>query len=355
MQPQFTPVPVPLPLPLPDLFVKKAEAKAEARARVPSPSPLDNRPRTSDVSLMLEIQGHRGARGLKPENTLPSFEAALDAGATSIETDVHLTRDGVPVLTHDPIVSERLFRLIPGSDSPPPSPRLGIRTLTLDQLRGYRAERNPDSSRFPEQDALVTPLAQSFSATRGLDPFTPPTVADFIAFVAAYAADPGKTPEQRTRALTLRFDLELKRVPFHPEAIGDAFDGEGPGELETRLVEIVRAANVVDRTTVRSFDHRCVLAIGRMEPRLTRAVLIAGTAFVDPVAVVRQAEATIHCPDFTFLDAAQVRLLHAANMRVLPWTVNRPEDWARLIEWGVDGITTDYPDRLAGFLDRGPR
>jgi glycerophosphoryl diester phosphodiesterase len=183
-----------------------------------------------------------------------------------------------------------------------------------------------------------------------LDPFTPPTVADFITFVTAYADDQDKTPEQRTRARMMRFDLELKRMPFDPEAIGDAFDGDEPGELETRLVEILRAADVVDRTTVRSFDHRCVRAIGRLEPGLTRAVLVAGTALVDPVAVVRQAEATIYCPDYTFLDAVQVRLLHAANVRVLPWTVNRPEDWARLLEWGVDGITTDYPDRLAAFV-----
>src|SRR5437660_8899629 len=82
-------------------------------------------------SQRFEIQGHRGARGLKPENTLPSFEAALDAGATSIETDVHLTRDGVSVLTHDPVISDRLFRLIPGSASPPPSPHLLVRALTL--------------------------------------------------------------------------------------------------------------------------------------------------------------------------------------------------------------------------------
>src|SRR5712692_597344 len=119
----------------------------------------------------LEIQGHRGARGRKPENTLPSFEAALDGGATSIETDVHLTRDGVPVLTHDPCVSERLFRLAPGSTSPPPSAHLLVSTLTLAQLRGYCADRNPDASRFPEQDATVTPLAQAFAAARGLHPY----------------------------------------------------------------------------------------------------------------------------------------------------------------------------------------
>src|SRR5260221_14708737 len=110
-------------------------------------------------SNQVEIQGHRGARGRKPENTLPSFEAALDGGATSIETDVHLTRDGVPVLTHDPFVSERLFRLAPGSALPPPSPHLLISALTLAELRGYCADRNPDAIRFPEQEATPTPLA----------------------------------------------------------------------------------------------------------------------------------------------------------------------------------------------------
>src|SRR5215471_2325033 len=101
----------------------------------------------------IEVQGHRGARGLRPENTLTSFEAALDAGATSIETDVHLTRDGVPILAHDPIVSDRLFRVAPGSTSLPPGPHLFVRALTLAESRGYRADRNPDPSRFPEQQA----------------------------------------------------------------------------------------------------------------------------------------------------------------------------------------------------------
>lgn len=301
-----------------------------------------------------DIQGHRGARGLKPENTLPSFEAALDTGVTSIETDVHLTRDGVPILAHDPVVSDRTFRLRPGSCSPPPSPHLLVRSLTLADLRGYRADGNPDRSRFADQDAAVTPLARAFAEVHGLDPYTPTTVADLISFVAAYAGELGQTlgkdSEQRARAGGLRFDLELKRVPFRPELIGDEFDGEQADELEQRLVEVLRAANVVERTTVRSFDHRCVRAIGRLEPRLTRAVLVAVTAPVEPVAIVRHAEATIYCPEYTFLDAAQVRLLHAARMGVLPWTVNRVEDWTRLLEWNVDGITTDYPDQLTAYL-----
>jgi glycerophosphoryl diester phosphodiesterase len=308
--------------------------------------------------IQLVVQGHRGARGLRPENTLPSFETAMDVGATSIETDVHLTRDGVPVLVHDPVVSERLFRPAPVSGPAPPAlPRL-VRSLTLAELRGYWADRNPDPARFAEQIAVVTPLAASFATTRGIYAHAVSSVDDFIEFVAAYAGElgtkAGKTPEQQARAQRLRFDLELKRVPFHPETIGDGFDGETAGLLEQRLVDILRAGGVVERTTVRSFDHRCVRAIGRLEPRLTLAVLVAGTAPINPVALARDCGASAYCPEYTFLDAAQVQALHAAQIGVLPWTVNEPDAWTRLLEWGVEGITTDCPDRLAAFLkERG--
>jgi glycerophosphoryl diester phosphodiesterase len=112
-----------------------------------------------------ELQGHRGARGLKPENTLPSFETALDAGVTSIETDVHLTHDGVPVLLHDPRMNDRFWRLRHTRD-PLTSPDLAteplVSNLTLDQLRGCLTRRHPDQQRFPDQVRFVTPLARRF-------------------------------------------------------------------------------------------------------------------------------------------------------------------------------------------------
>jgi glycerophosphoryl diester phosphodiesterase len=148
----------------------------------------------------------------------------------------------------------------------------------------------------------------------------------------------------------VRFDLELKRVPFQPEIIGDDIHGSVPGRLEEALVECVRAAGLVGRTAVRSFDHRSVKLLRRLEPGLTAAVLIAETAPVAPARLVRDAEAQVYCPDFRFLDAALVRQCHAEGVRVVPWTVNSPEDWRRLLNWGVDGITTDFPDRLARLL-----
>lgn len=296
------------------------------------------------MSTSFNLQGHRGARAVHPENTLPSFEAALDAGVTSIETDVHLTRDGLAVLCHDPLLSDPAGTL--------------VSQLTLAELRRYRADHNPDPQRFPDQNAVVTPLAALFAEKHGLDAYGIPTLEELLRFTADYAGElgerAGKTVMLRQRARRVLFDLELKRVPFYPETIGDHFDGTAAGLLEERLVEAVRRADVTARTTVRSFDHRCVRLLRRMEPRLTGAVLIAETAPAAPAELVERAEAQVYCPDYRFLDAALVRQVHAAGARVLPWTVNRPDHWQRLLDWGVDGLTTDVPDRLARFLsERG--
>jgi glycerophosphoryl diester phosphodiesterase len=221
-------------------------------------------------------------------------------------------------------------------------------------LRRYRADRNPDPVRFPTQDAAVTPLARLFAQEHGLDPYGVPTLADLFHFAAAYAGEPGqragKTEAQRARLGRLRFDLELKRVPFHPEAVNDGFTGQALGLLEQRLLEAVRAAGVVDRTAVRSFDHRCVRLLVRTEPRVAGSVLVAHTAPSDPAGLARAAGARTYCPSYESLDQDLVRRTREAGVRVVPWTVNDPGHWQRLLDWGVDGLTTDYPDRLAAFL-----
>ena len=283
------------------------------------------------------LQGHRGARGRKPENTLPSFEAALDAGVSSVETDLHLTADGAVVLCHDPTLDATVFS--------PPGGRRPLSELRLAELRSWRADRNPDPARFPDQDAVATPLARWFAERHGLDPFSVPTLSDLFLFAAAYAGEPGaaagKSPRQRQRAARVGFDLEVKHVPFHAGP---------PHLLEQRAVEAVRAAGVADRATVRSFDHRCVRRLRARETRLTGAVLIAHTAPAALRELVRDADARVYCPSYDFVDEELVREAHAAGIRVLPWTVNEPARWRRLIDWGVDGLTTDYPDRLAEQL-----
>lgn len=300
------------------------------------------------MSIPFELQGHRGARGLRPENTLPSFEAAFDAGVAAVETDLHLTQDGVVVVCHEPRLDGRLCSRLPFPEGTP------LCRLTLAQLKGCRVDRNPDPKRFPDQRAEITPAAALFAPEHGLDLYGIPTLADLFAFAAAYAGTvgqrSGKSDHQRERARRVYFDLELKRVPFHPECIGDDFAGGTAGLLERGIVEAVRAAGVEERTRVRSFDHRCVRVLRQLEPRIEGAVLITATAPVEPAEVARQASAIMYCPNYLFVDAEQVRQAQRGGVRIVPWTANDAEVWERLLAWGVDGMTTDYPERLAAFL-----
>lgn len=283
----------------------------------------------------MEVQGHRGACGLMAENTLPSFEVALDFGVDSIETDVHLSKDGVPVLFHDAQITENLC---PGQSAGNPR----VRSLTLTELRAFRILNSPMER--------ATKAAAQFAVERGVHPFGIPTLAELFEFVKAYAESPAKTSRQREAARRLWFDVELKRVPFRPEVIGDGFDGTGPALLETSVLDAIHEAGVLERTRVRGFDHRSIMAIRRMEPRLTTGLLVYHTAIAHPELLLNAAGAELYCPDYLFVDADIVRRVHGAGKRIIPYSVNDPEDWRRLCEMGVDGITTDYPDRLIAWL-----
>jgi glycerophosphoryl diester phosphodiesterase len=302
-----------------------------------------------------EVQGHRGARGLRPENTLPSFEAALDAGVSSIETDVRLSADGVAVLFHDDLLTNRLCRVAPGSEAAVHfHEERFLSSLTLAELRGFLVDRNPEPRQFPEQSHDVTPLAEMFAAAQSLPVYAIPTLANLFAFMRAYAGSlgkkAGKTPAQQRRAARVCFDLEIKRVPFLPEAIGDNYSGLGAGLLEKKIVETIRSWKTIRRSRVRSFDHRAVRAIKKLEPRLAAAVLIASTTPVSARALAHPAHAQTYAPEYHSLDPEVVRQAHAKGLRVLPWTVNDQRDWEKLLAWGVDGITTDYPGQLVDWL-----
>src|SRR5947207_12971716 len=143
------------------------------------------------LGTAFNLQGHRGARGLVPENTLPSFEFALDVGVSSIETDLHLSSDGVVIVSQDPPVGD--------------PPRL-ISQMSLAELRQVRVDRNLDPAQFPHQAATVTPLAGPFAAARGLHPFGLPTLDDLFAFVRAYAESADKPADLRARAERVLFD-----------------------------------------------------------------------------------------------------------------------------------------------------
>lgn len=300
---------------------------------------------TTQSGASFDVQGHRGARGLQPENTLPAFEAALDLGVDTLELDLHFTADGEVVVWHDPIVSPDKCRFdatrsIAGPDLEEANDAdIAVAGFTRQQLRAYRCDRNPDERRFPDQRAEPTGLAG--------DNYEIVTLGELFDFVAAYAAAPAKSAEQRNRAAAVRFNVETKRVPDRPETINDGFDGVDPGPFELALLEVIDAYEIADRVTVQSFDLRSLRAIRSVDDEIELAAL---TRRNEPFPADTAQYANVWSPDYRSLSAAAIDAAHAAGMQVIPWTVNETADMARLIGFGVDGLITDRPDLLLAVL-----
>lgn len=296
-----------------------------------------------------DLQAHRGGRGVRPENTLPAFEYALDLQVTTLELDLHLTRDGEVVVTHDDAVG-RNCRLDPAATPPlPPDPQardvraedLQISRLTLEQIKKYRCDLNPEPGRFPDQSAPAMPLA---GAGYGI-----PTLAELFQFTLDYAASDLKTEAQREQARRVRFNVETKRTPGRPELIGDDFDGQTPGRFERRIVDLVEQFDLAGRVTIQSFDHRSINVIPQLNPAIQTVALTSRP--VDPARLARETSAAVWSPSHGSLTAKAIRAAHEAGLLVIPWTVNDAARMEALIDLGVDGLITDYPERLRGILD----
>lgn len=293
-----------------------------------------------------DLQGHRGARGLRPENTLPAFEAALDLLVTTLEADVHLTADGQVVVWHDPVIDPSKCGLTPASPAGLPDPddprvageELRVRALTAGRLAGYRCDRNPDPGRFPRQ--ITEP-----GAVAG-DDYGIATVSELFEFVASYAASPDKTDEQRANAAEVLFNLETKRVADDPQTIDDGFDGINAGPLELALLAAIEAAGVTERTTVQSFDHRSLWAVAATGSEVALAALSSRS--LPDFGDLAKGGASVWSPNQSLVSPASLENAHAAGLAVIPWTVNDPDDMQRLLELGADGIITDRPDLAPG-------
>lgn len=287
----------------------------------------------------IDLQGHRGARGLYPENTLAGFAGALAIGVATIEIDLAMTRDGVLVVSHDSALNPDITRGPDGRFLATRGP--AIRTLTLAELRRYDVGRlKPGTAyarRYPEQQAV--------------DGERIPTLAEVFDLLRS----PG--------AAHVRLLIELKLKP------GDA-DTPDPATFAAAVAAAIRDAGMTDRVTVQSFHWQAVVELAKIAPEIPRALLSIETAEEDTIRrgrpgaspwtagldiddfggsvprLVVAAGAATWTPNYRNVDAAVMADARAAGVTVIPWTVNDPGDMARLIDLGVDGMITDYPDRL---------
>ncbi|NCF28574.1 MAG: glycerophosphodiester phosphodiesterase [Gammaproteobacteria bacterium] len=287
-----------------------------------------------------DLQGHRGARGLMPENTLAGFAHALTLGVTTLEMDLAVSRDGHVVLSHDSRLAPALTRGPDGKWLQAPGP--AINSLSLDQLKSYDIGRlDPDSRyarRFPQQHAV--------------DGERIPTLAQVLALAP------------RAGNSRVHLNIETKLSPLEPHM------APSPEEFARILVEQLRGAGATGRVNVQSFDWRTLQHVQSLAPELKTAYLTAEQQWLDNVQagqpgvspwtagidvddfggsiprMIKQAGGDIWSPYFRDLHRAQLDEAKALGLRVIVWTVNDVPDMHRLMDLGVDGIISDYPDRL---------
>lgn len=272
----------------------------------------ENRPVA--VPAGFDWQGHRGCRGLKPENSVPAFMHALTfPEVTTLELDLAVSKDGKLMVSHEPFFNPAICLQTDGSRF---SDSLAMKTplwsLTADEIRQFDCG-SMGNPRFPEQEKMRV---------------YKPTLREVVA--QARSVRPG-----------IKWNMEIKSQPswdniFHP----------GVEEFAALLVSELTQLGIAGDVTVQSFDIRALEAMHRLAPEIPLAYLIENIGSVEHNLKKLSFTPDIYSPYYMTVDRKVVRTCRRHNMKLIPWTANDITAMRRLIRLGVDGIITDYPDRI---------
>jgi glycerophosphoryl diester phosphodiesterase len=285
-----------------------------------------------------DLQGHRGARGLLPENTLPAYEEALRIGVSTLELDVGISSDGVVVISHDCALNPEITRDAQGQWLTAP---VLVNALTFAQLQSFDVGRiNPTST-----------YAQRFPAQQPIDGTRMPSLAQLF---------------ERMQATHLQFNIETKISPDRP---GETVS---PEEFVDRLLSVIHAHSMQRRVTVQSFDWRTLQLVHQRAPGLRTACLTAQQPWTDNIthapgktrwtgtvrsedhadvpSMVQAAGGYIWSPYFGDINATSVAKAQSLGLKVVPWTVNTTHEIQGVLALGVDGLISDYPQLARDVL-----
>ena len=268
-----------------------------------------------EIPDSLDLQGHRGCRGLMPENTIPAFIKALDLGVTTLEMDVVISKDKRVIVSHDPFLSHEICLKPDGREIwAYEEKKYNIYQLYSSELIKFDCGSKPHP-RFPQQQKLKVHK---------------PLLEEVIDSTEHYAAQ---------KKLAPLYNIEIKSVAatdkvFHP----------APDEFAELVVGILETEEIIDRTTIQCFDVRTLQYLHKNYPEITLALLVENTNSPEENLELLGFTPNIYSPEYILVDEHLMTLAHNKHMKVLPWTVNTTEEAQRLIGLGVDGIITDYPN-----------
>lgn len=267
---------------------------------------------------MIDIQGHRGCRGLLPENSIPAFKKAIDLGVNTLELDVCISKDKKVVVSHEPWFNYEFSTSPTGEPITKENQRsFNLYEMNYDEIRKYDVgqKKNP---RFAQQQT---------------SPTYKPTLESTVDEVSAYLRMQNKD--------SVRYNIEIKRSPkadnvFHP-----------PGEEFVDLVVgVVNRKGIAGLSTLQSFDVEVLQLLAARKTGYKIALLTESSENYKEKFESLGFVPDILSPFFGMVDRDLIRFARRNRMKVVPWTVNEKEDMERILLLGVDGIISDYPDRV---------
>jgi len=271
---------------------------------------------TASLSYAVEIHGHRGARAAMPENTLAAFSYALDAGVDVLEMDMQVTKDNKIVISHEPRIAPEIC-LGPNGETIKEPPV--IHELTLEQVKKY------------DCGTLQNPKFKTQTPVKGEKI---PTLDEVFELVEKSTAPAAKN---------VRFNIETKIYPFYPQL------SPAPEDFVKLAAEVINRHNMSGRVIIQSFDDRTLQFVRKYMP-LARTAMLVSDNHLPLVSIAKALMVDIISPDYMWILPEDVEALHDIGVQVVPWTVDTPADWDRMLALGVDGIISDDPQGLIKYL-----
>ena len=272
----------------------------------------------SKVKSNLDIQGHRGCRGLMPENTLPAFQKALELGVTTLEMDLVISKDHQVVVSHEPFFRAGIAIDPDGNEiSEQDEISHNIYELDYEQVKEYVVGTLPDSNHMNRTDISTYK----------------PLFSEVVSMTKEYC-------NKHNKELPY-FNIEIKSEEEHDEVYHPDV-----ATFTQLVVDEVKKADIQSKTCIQSFDLRALQKTKSIAPNLTTALLIMNRKTPEENVADLKFTPDIYSCYFKLVDDHLIEYSSSKNIKVIPWTVNSIEDMRAMIEIGVDGVISDYPDLL---------
>ena len=266
----------------------------------------------------LDCEAHRGGRGLMPENSIPAMLHAVELGVRTLELDCVISADGKVVVSHDVYMNSDIMLKPDGSSiSKTEEKQYALYAMSYDSIRRF-SEGVKDHPQFPGQAKVKT---------------YKPLLAELIDSVESYV--------RRRHLKPVYYNMETKSTPdgddrFHPK----------PEPFVALLMGVIKAKGIEDRVIIQSFDPRTLRIVHRDYPAQQTALLIGNRDSFEKNITDLGFTPSIYSPYYMLVNGDLVKKAHDSKVAVLPWTVNEEKDMQAMAAMGVDGIISDYPDRL---------